>query len=49
MPSLEAIYLINITITAMAFGFWKDSVAAGVFMASTIFGVSMLIMNVFMR
>ena len=46
IPSLEAIYLINVTITAIAFGFWKNSVSAAVFMASTIFGVSMLIINV---
>ena len=39
----EVIFLANVLVTGVAFGWWKDSIAAGVFMVSTILGVSMFV------
>jgi len=43
---LEYIYAMNIAITAMAFGVWKKSFAAGVFMAASIFGISIFVLSI---
>ncbi len=43
---LEVLYVINIFLTALAFGFWKESFYAGLFMAASIFGVSMFVKSI---
>lgn len=43
---LEYIYAINLAITSMAFGVWKESFAAGVFMGASIFGISIFILSI---
>jgi len=45
--SPEIVYVVNIVITATAFGFWKDSFAAALFMASSIFGISIFVSVIF--
>ena len=45
--SPEVVYVVNIVITATAFGFWKNSFAAALFMASSIFGISLFVLTIF--
>ena len=43
----EVVYFLNVLLTGGAFGFWKKSFAAGLFMVSTILGVTLFVSSLF--
>jgi hypothetical protein len=43
----ELIYFLNVMLTGLAFGFWKKSFYAGLFMVSTILGVTLFVSSLF--
>lgn len=43
----EIVYFLNVLLTGLAFGFWKKSFYAGLFMVSTILGVTLFVGGLF--